>query len=99
MMEESVPVSLKILGKDYKIACTVDEREGLLSSAQLLDEEMRELRDSGKVIGPDRIAVMAALNLAHELKQVQKQNELLSKGLGDRLTLLRDKIEHILENN
>ena len=99
MMEESVPVSLKILGKDYKIACTVDEREGLLSSAQLLDEEMRELRDSGKVIGPDRIAVMAALNLAHELKQVQKQNELLSKGLGDRLAQLRDKIENILENN
>ena len=99
MMEESVPVSLKILGKDYKIACTVDEREGLLSSAQLLDEEMRELRDSGKVIGPDRIAVMAALNLAHELKQVQKQNELLSKGLGERLAQLRDKIENILENN
>ena len=99
MMEESVPVSLKILGKDYKIACTVDEREGLLSSAQLLDEEMRELRDTGKVIGPDRIAVMAALNLAHELKQVQKQNELLSKGLGDRLAQLRDKIENILGNN
>ena len=99
MMDESVPVSLKILGKDYKIACTVDEREDLLSSAQLLDEEMRELRDSGKVIGHDRIAVMAALNLAHELKQVQKQNELLSKGLGDRLAQLRDKIENILENN
>ena len=99
MMEESVPVSLKILGKDYKIACTLDEREDLLSSAQLLDEEMRELRDSGKVIGPDRIAVMAALNLAHELKQVQKQNELLSKGLGDRLAQLRDKIENILGNN
>ena len=99
MMEESVPVTLKILGKEYKIACTVNEREDLLTSAQLLDKEMRELRDSGKVIGPDRIAVMAALNLAHELKQEQKQNEILSKGLGERLTQLRHNIETILENN
>jgi cell division protein ZapA len=98
MMKESIPVTLKILGKEYKIACNIDEREDLLTSAQLLDAEMRELRDSGKVIGPDRIAVMAALNLAHDLRQSQKQNEILSKGMGDRLTHLRQKIENILEN-
>ena len=62
------PVLIKILGKDYKIACSEDEQESLLRSAQALDDQMRTIRDSGKVSGADRIAVMAALNLTHELR-------------------------------
>jgi len=60
-------VTIKILGKEYLISCTDDERGDLVSAADYLDDKMREIRDAGKVIGTDRIAVMAALNIAHEL--------------------------------
>jgi len=65
--EPSKAVSINILGKEYLISCVDDERQSLLSSAEYLDSKMREIRDAGKVIGTDRIAVMAALNIAHEL--------------------------------
>ncbi len=96
MTEQAVPVTLHILNKEYKIACPADKQDELLASAQLLDQQMRELRDSGKVIGPDRIAVVAALNLAHELKQLQKQNNTLCDEFFDRLIEMRHKIEHVL---
>lgn len=99
MTEKAVPVTLHILNKEYKIACPVDEQDELLASAQLLDKQMRELRDSGKVIGPDRIAVIAALNLAHELKQLQKQNNTLCDEFLERLIEMRHKIEHVLGNS
>ncbi len=99
MTEQAVPVTLHILNKEYKIACPADEQDELLASAQLLDQQMRELRDSGKVIGPDRIAVVAALNLAHELKQLQKQNSTLCDEFFERLIDMRHKIEHVLGNS
>jgi len=99
MTEKAVPVTLQILNKEYKIACPADEQDELLASAQLLDKQMRELRDSGKVIGPDRIAVVAALNLAHELKQLQKQNNTLCDEFLQRLIEMRHKIEHVLGNS
>ena len=52
--------------KEYVVACPYDERSALLDAAEFLNARMREIRDSGKVVGLDRIAVMAALNLAHE---------------------------------
>ncbi len=97
MKEEIKPVSLNILGKEYKVACAPSERADLLHTAQMLDEQMREIQDSGKVIGSDRIAVMAALNLAHELNQIKKQNSGVSHSLADRLAKLRRKIENVLE--
>ena len=63
------PVSLNILGKEYKIACAKEEQEALIHSAQELDKQMRKIRDTGKVSGADRIAVLAALNLAHDLSR------------------------------
>ena len=58
-------VSLMIMNKEYRIACDEEEEDELIVSAQQLDVQMRKMRDSGKITGPDRIAVMAALNLAH----------------------------------
>jgi cell division protein ZapA len=72
MSEEPIQVSIRILDKDYRIACETSEQEGLRESARLLDGKMREIRKTGRVIGADRIAVMAALNLAHDLIQLQK---------------------------
>lgn len=60
-------VSVKILDKEYQVSCPEDEIDALTSSARYLDQQMRQIRESGKVIGSDRIAVMAALNIAHEM--------------------------------
>src|SRR5690625_5466100 len=63
----SETVVVQILDKDYQVSCPPEERNALLQSAQLLDERMRTIRRGGAVIGLERIAVMAALNLSHEL--------------------------------
>ena len=98
MTEKMIPVSLNIMGKDYKIACAKEEQKALQESAQLLDQKMHEIRDTGKVVGPDRIAVMAALNIAHELNILQKQNSSADNFLASHITRLRIKIENVLEN-
>lgn len=91
-------VALTIMGKEYKIACDPLERENLIDSAQRLDKQMRLIRDSGKVNGADRIAVMAALNLVHELSSLKNQNDSLRTSLGLALTGMIQKIENVLEN-
>jgi cell division protein ZapA len=63
----TITLDVTILGRDFKIACKEGEREELTDAVTLLDRRMREIRDGGKVSGADRIAVMAALNIAHEL--------------------------------
>ncbi len=98
MNKKPQPVSLTIMGKEYRIACDPEEQDSLIHSAQQLDVQMRKMRDSGKINGPDRIAVMAALNLAHELELVKNQNSLLNQKLNECLTKLSQKIENILEN-
>lgn len=60
-------LSVSILGREYRLACTPDEKDSLLASAQLVDTRMQTIREAGKVMGADRIAVMAALQFAHEL--------------------------------
>lgn len=60
-------LSVSILGREYRLACSPDEKEALLKSAQLVDSKMQAIREAGKVMGADRIAVMAALQFAHEL--------------------------------
>ena len=98
MNKKSQPVSLIIMGKEYKIACDPEEQDDLVHSAQQLDVQMRKMRDSGKITGPDRIAVMAALNLAHELQMMKNQNALLNQRLSECLTRMSHKIENVLEN-
>lgn len=69
MSEESIPVTVQILDKDYRIACAPGEEQGLMDCARMLDKRMREVRQNGRVIGADRIAVMAALNVIYDLMQ------------------------------
>jgi cell division protein ZapA len=66
-MAGSRSIEINILGRSYKVACSRDEESALIAAADYLDEKMREIRDSGKVIGAERIAIMAGLNLAHDL--------------------------------
>ncbi len=89
-------ISINILGKEYLISCNEDERNGLISAADFLDDKMREIRDAGKVIGTDRIAVMAALNIAHELLD---QSSGTGKGPADvesKIKNIQTKIEDAL---
>lgn len=99
MTQKTLPVSITIMGKEYKIACAVEEQDDLVHSAQQLDAQMRKLRDSGKIVGPDRIAVMTALNLAHELQMLKSQNALLNQQLSECLAKLSQKIENVLDNS
>lgn len=66
-MSDMQGVDVNIMGREFKVACSDDEREGLITAVNYLDKKMREIRDTGKVAGVERIAIMAALNLAHEL--------------------------------
>jgi cell division protein ZapA len=62
-----VSLDVSLLGREYRVACKASERAELLDAVALLDRRMREIRDGGKVVGAERVAVMAALNLAHDL--------------------------------
>lgn len=59
-------LDVTIMGREFRVACPEDEQQALLDSVTYLDKKMREIRDAGKVIGVERIAIMAALNIAHE---------------------------------
>jgi cell division protein ZapA len=89
-------VSITILGKEYLIACQEDEKSELLSSANYLDKKMREIRDHGKVIGTDRIAVMAALNIAHELLHNKGELVMANPDVEGRIRSIQEKIEEAL---
>ncbi|MFV1922473.1 MAG: cell division protein ZapA [Methylotenera sp.] len=60
-------VDVQIMGREFTVSCTDEERQGLLDAVNYLDKKMRDIRDSGKVVGVERIAIMAALNLSHEV--------------------------------
>jgi cell division protein ZapA len=66
-------VSVKILDKEYQVACPEEQEADLVVSAKYLDKQMRDIRDTGKVIGLERIAVMAALNISYELLQASQE--------------------------
>jgi cell division protein ZapA len=68
-------VTVKILEKEYQVACPAEQEAELMVSAKYLDKQMRGIRDTGKVIGLERIAVMAALNISYELLQASEHGE------------------------
>ncbi|WP_296248259.1 cell division protein ZapA [Pseudomonas sp. UBA4194] len=90
-MSSSNSVTVQILDKEYSIICPPEERSNLVSAARYLDGKMREIRSSGKVIGADRIAVMAALNITHDLLHRQDTPELAVSGT------TREQVRDLLE--
>jgi cell division protein ZapA len=95
---EATRVSIRILEKEYHVACPPEERRALIDSAELLNSRMREIRDSGKVVGLDRIAVMAALNITNELLRTKGRDDSLETDVTDRLRSLRERVESALAN-
>jgi len=96
MSDTYAQVSVRILDKEYQVACPASERTDLLDSAEVLNEKMREIRDSGRVVGLDRIAVMAALNMANDLLHAQARDKLLEGDISDRLKHISDRVESVL---
>ncbi len=93
-------VTIKILGKEYLVACPEEERKDLESSADYLDQKMREIQDTGKVVGTDRIAVIAALNIAHELLYEGGHGKVkIGHDIEGRIMSIQEKIENALFKN
>jgi len=66
MSKEARGLDVNIMGREFRVSCTEEERRELLKAVDHLNSKMREIRDTGKVVGVERIAIMAALNIAHE---------------------------------
>ena len=95
--KESATVTVRILEKEYFVSCPQDERADLLDSAEYLNKKMREIRDTGKVVGADRIAVMAALNMANELLRLRKLDTDLQGAVTGRVKHMRERVEGALQ--
>ena len=95
--KESATVTVRILEKEYFVSCPQDERADLLDSAEYLNKKMREIRDTGKVVGADRIAVMAALNMANELLRLRQLDTELQGAVSGRVKNMRERVETALQ--
>jgi len=95
-VSETKPASVTILDKEYLIACSDEERELLDDAARLLNDKMQEVKISGKVIGSERIAVLAALNIAHEMLAYKIKNESYTSNVDGLIRRLQNKIDDAL---
>jgi cell division protein ZapA len=91
----NVSLDVTIMGREFRIACPEGERDGLLRAVGFLDRKMREIRDSGKVIGVERIAIMAALNIAHDLLENQDAG-VNREEIAGKLSQLHGLLDHAL---
>jgi cell division protein ZapA len=67
MIADPKALQISVMGREFRVACPEHEQKGLLEAVDYLNKKMDEIRDNGKVVGLERIAIMAALNIAHEL--------------------------------
>ncbi len=96
MNENGKPVTINILDKEYLISCNEDEREQLHTAVTYLNTKMLEMKNSGRVIGSERIAVMTALNLAHDLLAYKQENDDYTSNVGTTIQRLQSKIDKVL---
>ncbi len=96
MSRDSKGLDINILGREFRVACPEAEQEGLIAAAQYLDQKMREIREQGKVIGIERIAVMAALNIAFELKNAPKVNGVDISAAQRRIEAMEAMIDNVI---
>lgn len=95
-MSEANPVTIRVLDKEYVVSCPPNQRDSLLESARILDRRMREARDAGKVLGTERMAVMAALNIVHEMLDTRSEHLSAEERLAAEVRRLSQKIERKL---
>ena len=90
-------VSVRLLDREYTIGVVPDERESLMAAAKLLDSRMREVRGSNRMAAVDRVAVLAALNLAHELQQLRTEGEQRDREMARLLEDLQRKLDGLID--
>ncbi|MBK7115107.1 MAG: cell division protein ZapA [Proteobacteria bacterium] len=95
-MSAGDPVSVQILDKEYLIACPPEEQEDLQRAATLLNQRLRQIREHGKVMGTERLVIMAALNMANELAKIASREERSTAELGARVRGMRERVERAL---
>lgn len=96
MSDEIIPVKVRILEKEYKISCPAGEHESLVASAKHVHDSMQKIRDGGKALGAERIAVMAAINIAHELVN---SNNNIDPDISARLDMLQQSVDTALNSS
>jgi len=97
MSKDTIPVTIQILEKEYKISCPQGEHDSLLASARNVNDNMMKVREGGKALSADRVAVMAAINIAHELvKNKEKPN--IDEGFIARIDAMQESIDSVLSH-
>ncbi|MDE1892900.1 MAG: cell division protein ZapA [Pseudomonadota bacterium] len=96
-MSSSEPVALRLIDREFLIACAPEEREGLLEAASVLDRKMRDLRANGKAPSFDRLAVLAAISVTHEFLALRKQHESQEQRFSLGLAALRQRLDAALD--
>ncbi|MEP1743488.1 MAG: cell division protein ZapA [Kangiellaceae bacterium] len=95
-MAESKPVSIHIMGNEYHVASPADEVEKLEQAAKALDKRMREIKEGGRIMGLERVAVMAALNLSYELMHGESISAEETNEINQRIKSLQEKVDSAL---
>jgi cell division protein ZapA len=88
-----IPINLRILDKDYVVACPEEERDTLIASAHYLSQKVQEVREGGKVVSTERMVVITALNIVHEYFQYKQQKENDLSVIDKDISYLQEKIE------
>ena len=97
MSKSSEPVTIRVLDREYTVGVEPDERDSLVAAAKLLDNKMREIRGSNKLAAVDRIAVLAALNLAHELQQSRTDTERRERDLARTVGAMQRRLDDLFD--
>jgi cell division protein ZapA len=96
-VSDSEAVSIRVLDREYTVGVGAGERDGLMAAARVLDAKMREVRGANRMAAVDRVAVLAALNLAHELQQLRDDSERRDRELARTLETLQRKLDALLD--
>ena len=99
MAAPSEPVTVRILEREYRVMCKPDERRALMESALFLDQQMREIRDSGRVSSMEKIAVMCALNLSEEILRLRQESSQRQEKIDQRISELAGRLDQALERD
>ena len=97
-MSDDQPITISILDNEYRIACPAGEQDALRQSAMLLNQRIHEVRNKGKVISPERAAVMAALNIIHEFHSELRDRDQQSERIDNTLRNLHERVEEAIHS-
>lgn len=96
-MSKAQPVNIHLLDREYTVGCVAEERDSLLAAAKMLDSKMREIRGSNRMAALDRVAVLAALNLAHDLEQLREDTARHDQDLSRSLGAVSQKLDDLFD--